>query len=168
VETTVLLLVIGVAVTELAVRGRRQHAAASRRAGYLSGIHAAAEAVAVGASPTTLREQVSDQLMRLLELETCRYQHGMAGLGNPPRLQQDGRVTERGSRGGAGHEGLPPGRETELLVESNGVLQGRFLMAPLPHAHSNLERRLVAVALADQLGAALASVDTAPATGKAP
>ena len=33
IETTVLLLVIGVAVTEIAVWGRRQHAAASRRAG---------------------------------------------------------------------------------------------------------------------------------------
>ena len=35
IETTVLLLVIGVAVTELAVWARREHAAASRRPGYL-------------------------------------------------------------------------------------------------------------------------------------
>ena len=42
IETTVLLLVIGVAITEIAVWGRRQHAAASRRAGYLDGISAAA------------------------------------------------------------------------------------------------------------------------------
>ena len=48
IETTVLLLVIGVAVTEIAVWGRRQHAAASRRAGYLDGINAAAQAVAAG------------------------------------------------------------------------------------------------------------------------
>ena len=33
IETTVLLLVIGVAVTEIAVWGRRHHAIASRRAG---------------------------------------------------------------------------------------------------------------------------------------
>ena len=38
IETTVLLLVIGVAVTELAVWGRRQQTAASRRAGYLDGM----------------------------------------------------------------------------------------------------------------------------------
>ena len=42
IETTVLLLVIGVAVTEIAVWGRRQHVAASRRAGYLDGINSAA------------------------------------------------------------------------------------------------------------------------------
>ncbi|HEY7360712.1 MAG TPA: DUF4118 domain-containing protein, partial [Streptosporangiaceae bacterium] len=51
IETTVLLLVIGAAVTELAVWARRQHAAASRRAGYLDGINAAARAVAAGESP---------------------------------------------------------------------------------------------------------------------
>jgi hypothetical protein len=52
IETTVLLLVIGVAVTGLAVWGRRQYVAASRRAGYLDGISAAAQAVAVGGSPS--------------------------------------------------------------------------------------------------------------------
>jgi K+-sensing histidine kinase KdpD len=48
IETMVLLLAIGAAVTEIAVRGRRQHAAAARRAGYLEGINAAARAVATG------------------------------------------------------------------------------------------------------------------------
>ena len=42
IETTVLLLVIGVAVTEIAVWGRRQRVTASRRAGYLDGINSAA------------------------------------------------------------------------------------------------------------------------------
>jgi hypothetical protein len=42
------LLAIGIAVTEIAVRGRRQHGAAARRAGYLEGISAAARAVATG------------------------------------------------------------------------------------------------------------------------
>jgi len=59
IETTVLLLAIGVAVTEIAVWGRCQHAAASRRAGYLDGINAAAKAVATGDSPAALIEQVS-------------------------------------------------------------------------------------------------------------
>jgi len=53
-EPTVLLLLIGVAVTELAVWGRRQHVAAGRRAGYLGGIYATAEAVAAGGSPSAV------------------------------------------------------------------------------------------------------------------
>src|SRR5262252_9972807 len=78
-ETTILLLVIGVAVTEIAVWGRRQHTAASRRAGYLDGIHAAAQAAASGASPSALIDQVAGQLTRLLSLEACRFQYGAAG-----------------------------------------------------------------------------------------
>ena len=59
IETTVLLLVIGIAVTEIAVWGRRQHTAASRRAGYLDGINSAAQAVAAGGSASALSEQVT-------------------------------------------------------------------------------------------------------------
>ncbi len=76
IETTVLLLVIGVAVTELAVWGRREHAAASRRAGYLDGISAAAQAVRARGSASELIEQVSRQLTELLSLRTCRFQYG--------------------------------------------------------------------------------------------
>ena len=49
IETFVLLLVVGLTVTELAVWGRRQQALVSRQAGYLAGIHAAAESGATGA-----------------------------------------------------------------------------------------------------------------------
>lgn len=54
IETTVLILAVGIAVTEIAVRGRRQHAAAARRAGHLDGISAAARAVAAGTEPQQL------------------------------------------------------------------------------------------------------------------
>lgn len=73
IETTVLLMVIGLTVTELAVWGRRQHAAASRRAGYLDGISSAAQAVALGGSPTMLIEQVTGQLTELSSLRSCRF-----------------------------------------------------------------------------------------------
>ena len=158
IETTILLLVIGVAVTEISVWGRRQHAAASRRAGYLDGIHAAAQAVASGASPSALIDQVANQLTRVLSLESCRFQHGAAGLGRPARMQHDGTVvTAQQQPWDAGAEGFPPGTDTELLVEGGGVFQGRFLMTPSPGARPTLEQRLLAVALADQVGAALAA-----------
>lgn len=48
VETTVLLLAVGVAVTELAAWGRRKAAEASGQAGYLAGIRAAIEVAATG------------------------------------------------------------------------------------------------------------------------
>jgi K+-sensing histidine kinase KdpD len=158
IETTVLLLVIGVAVTEIAVWGRREHAAASRRAGYLEGIHAAAQAVATGASPSALIEQVASQLTRVLSLGSCRFQYGAAGLGRPARMQHDGTVIAAQQQPwDVDAEGFPPGTDTELLVEGGGVFQGRFLMTPTPGARPTLEQRLLAVALADQVGAALAT-----------
>jgi K+-sensing histidine kinase KdpD len=156
-ETTILLLVIGVAVTELAVWGRRQQSAASRRAGYLDGINAAAQSVATGGSPSVLTDQVTAQLAQLLSLETCRFQYGVAGLGQPARMRHDGTVTAADRTWDVDAEGFPRGTDIELLVESGGVFQGRFLMTPAPGARPTLEQRLLAVAFADQVGAALAT-----------
>jgi len=156
VETAALILVIGIAVTEIAVRGRRQHAAAARRAGYLDGINAAARAVATGTEPQLLIEQLRADLTRLLGLSACRFQDGAAGIGSPPRLLRDGRVISSVRVWDPGREGLPLGVDTELLAEAGGLLQGRFLLTPGPEARPTLEQRLVAVGLADQAGAALA------------
>jgi K+-sensing histidine kinase KdpD len=157
IETTVLLLVIGIAVTEIAVWGRRQHMAASRRAGYLDGINSAAQAVAAGGSASALIEQVTSQLTQLLALRSCRFQYGVAGVGRPARLRRDGSVAIGQRAWGVDAEGFPTGSDTELLVESGGLLQGRYLMTPGPDARPTLEQRLLAVALADQVGAALAT-----------
>jgi K+-sensing histidine kinase KdpD len=45
--------------------------------------------------------------------------------------------------------------ETELLVEHGGLLQGRFLLLPRPGTRPTREQVQVAIALADQVGAAL-------------
>ncbi len=157
ITTTVLLLLIGVAVTEIAVWGRRQHAAASRRAGYLDGINDAARAVATGGSPSMLIDQISASLRLLLSLRSCEFQYGVAGIGRPARIQHNGEVVLDGRPVGIGDVGLPGGTAIELLVESGGRLQGRFLMQPSAEARPSREQLLVAVALADQAGAALAS-----------
>ena len=156
IETTVLILAVGIAVTEIAVRGRRQHAAADRRAGYLDGISAAARAAAAGTDPQQLIGRVCDQLTRLLGLSACRFQDGAAGIGSPPRLLPDGRIDVAGQNWDAELAGLPPGRDTELLAEAGGLLQGRFLLTP-GAGRPTAEQRLVAVGLASQAAAALAS-----------
>jgi K+-sensing histidine kinase KdpD len=157
IETTVLLLVIGVAVTEIAVWGRRHYAIASRRAGYLDGINNAARAVAAGGSAPALIDQVSSQLAQLLSLRSCIFQYGVAGLGRPARLHRDGSVTLGNRRWAADSEDLPADTDVELLVGGGGIFQGRFLMTPGPGARPALERRLLAVAFTGQVGAALAS-----------
>ena len=158
IETTILLLVIGAAITEIAVRARREHGAASRRAGYLDGIHTAAKAAATGGSPTALIEQVSRQLTDLLSLRSRRFQYGVAGIGKPARLQRDGRLMVGSQTWDVAQFGMPTKTDTELLVEAGGVLQGRFLLTPDPAGpHPTREQRLVAVAFADQVGAALSA-----------
>jgi hypothetical protein len=107
-----------------------------------------------------LIDQVSGQLTRLLSLRSCRFQYGVAGLGKPARLQHDGRLTARDPAWDVERDGLPA--DTELLVENSGILEGRFLMTPGPGSRPTLEQRLVAVAFADQVGAALAASRPVP------
>jgi Domain of unknown function (DUF4118) len=157
IETTVLLLLIGFAVTEIAVWGHGQRLVASRRSGYLEGINDAARAVAEGDSPSALIGQVSGRLAQLLSLRSCQFQYGVAGLGRPARIEHDGVVLVGGRPRDLERDGFPPGAGVELLVESGGLLQGRFLMQPDPDARPTREQLLVAVAFADQVGAALGS-----------
>jgi hypothetical protein len=72
-------------------------------------------------------------------------------------LRHDGSVTIGQRAWDVDAKGFPTGSDTELLVESGGLLQGRFLMTPALDARPTLEQRLLAVALADQVGAALAT-----------
>jgi K+-sensing histidine kinase KdpD len=163
IETTVLVLLIGIAVTEIAVFGRREHTAASKRAGYLEGINDAARAVAAGGSTDALIDEVNASLIRLLALRGSEFQYGIAGVGRPARIEHDGDVMIDGRAYDVVNGGLPANRGTELLVENGGRLQGRFLLRPDPAARPTREQLLVAVALADQVGAALASATSAGA-----
>ena len=157
VETAVLLLLVGMAVTEIAVWGHRQQAAASREAGFRDGLLAAAEAVAAGDTPSAVIDRVAAQLVPLLGLERCRFDYG-TGLDHP-RLGHDGTVTWRRRALDVDADGFPPERPTELLVESGGRFRGRFLLTPRPQSRPTRTERLVAAALADQAGAALAGYD---------
>jgi hypothetical protein len=95
--------------------------------------------------------------VQLLSLRSCVFQHGVAGLGRPARLRRDDSVTVGNQHWAADGEDVRPDTDVELLVEGGGIFQGRFLMTPAPGARPALERRLMAGASADQVGAALAS-----------
>jgi hypothetical protein len=90
-------------------------------------------------------------------LRTCEFQYGVAGIGKPARLERDGVVIADGQVWDAELNGLPVSAGVELLVESGGRLQGRYLMQPDPAFRPTREQLLVAVAFADQAGAALAT-----------
>jgi hypothetical protein len=157
VETTVLLLLVGSAVTEVAVWGRRQHAEASRQAGYFAGIQDAADVVATGTSPTMVIDQVCDQLTRILGLSRCRFDYGSGVVGGGrPRLRADGQVSWRGGVYDVERDGLPVDHDIEFLLSSGPHYRGAFLLTAKPDSRPSLAQRLVAVALADRAGATLA------------
>lgn len=157
VVTTLLLLAIGALVTEIAVRGRTYRMAAARRAGYLAGLFETSEAMSRGHSPSDVARLMEAELTTLLGLRACHYQSGVAGIGDPARLRHDGQLMVERTFWDVEASGFPPNTDVELLVESHGTLQGRFLMAPLPTSRPDAETRRIAVALAETFGNALAA-----------
>ena len=107
VEAAVLLALIGLAVTEIALWGRRQQARASTRAGYLEGVVAAAQLAASGTtSPSDVVELVGRQIGVVLDLDACVFDPGPSDPGRP-RLEAErghhlaGPCRRRGARGPA-------------------------------------------------------------------
>ena len=159
IEQAVLLLVIGVAVTEIAIWGRRQQAKASRRRGYLDGVITTSQAVAAGGSTDDLIEQVRAELTAVLGIDGTKFVAGSKQTG-APQLNPDGSVTRGSQVLKVERDGLPTNAEIELTVQHAGETHGRFLLTAATRiARPDLEQRLVAVALADQVGAALATQD---------
>ncbi|TDO45929.1 uncharacterized protein DUF4118 [Kribbella sp. VKM Ac-2527] len=155
IETTVLLVVIGAAVTEIALWGRRQQARASRHKGYLDGVLTTSAAVAEGASTEDLIDRVNAELTAVLRIDGCRFVAGDNQTGDP-QLNHDGSVTRGTHTIKVERDGLPTNSETQLMVQHSGTTLGKFkLTAATRIARPDLEQRLVAVALADQVGAAL-------------
>lgn len=155
-ETALLLVVVGLAVSELAFRGLRHRARAVRSAGYLEGIRTALEAVADDVPADVLVRRVGDRLVAVLGLVGCRFEPGPApALGRHPRLRRDGEVEVEGAVCDIRHFGLPVDRPIELPVGTGPSTAGRFWLQAGPGCRPGPAERLVAVALADRAAAAL-------------
>jgi K+-sensing histidine kinase KdpD len=159
VEAAVLLVLVGAAVTELALWGRRQQDRAGRRAGYLDGVlQTAAIAARHEAPQDEVISRVGQQIQTVLELDQCRYVPGSDLAQDAPRITEDGSVTRRGVLMDVERHGLPVDTETCLPVRSAGVTRGHYrLTAATRVVRPSLEQRRVAVLLADQLGSILAA-----------
>ena len=153
VTTAVLLLLVGLAVSQLAARARRLRVITITDAGYLAQIHESAALTQTARSPDAVVDHVKKQLIDLLGLEQCRFEYGSL-LGHPPRLEPDGTVLAGHHRVDVEQFGLPAA-EIELRTFSNGQYCGRFMLKPRPGSKPPLQARLVAVTLADQAGRAL-------------
>jgi hypothetical protein len=154
VTTAVLLLVTGLAVSQLAARARRLKVVAITDAGYLAQIHDTAS-MGSARSADAVVNHVREQLTGLLDLEGSRFEYGSL-LGHPPRIEPDGTVVFGHARWDVEQFGLP-GEEIELRTFGDGQYYGRFMLKPRPGSRPSLQARLVAVTLANQAGRALAA-----------
>ncbi|MEU9011792.1 DUF4118 domain-containing protein [Streptomyces sp. NPDC048479] len=153
IETAVLLLIVGLVVSQLAARARRLQVITVTDAGYLARIHETAQLVQATGSSDKVVDHVRRQLIDVLELRDCRFEYGSL-LGRPPRLEQDGDVFVARRRWDVERRGWPDG-EIELRALAGGHYRGRFMLQPRPGAVPSRQARLVAVTLADQTGSAL-------------
>jgi hypothetical protein len=160
VTTAVLLLVTGLAVSQLAARARQLKVVTITDASYLAQLHEVAAVSAAARSPNEIVDYVSEQLVRVLGLETSRFEYGSL-LGHPPRLEPDGTVTIGRHHWDVERWGLPDA-EIELRTFGGGQFYGRFMLQAKPGSKPSLQARLVAVTLADQAGHALDTGQTTP------
>jgi len=116
-------------------------------------IYCLSELVAEGAPAEQIIERANDELIELLHLRSCRYEPG-ASDHRVTQLEHDGNVHLGSIRWGVHQMGLP-GKELELQVQSQGASFGRFVLEPTPGWPVTVQRRVVAVAIADQVGASL-------------
>ena len=163
--TIALALVMTVAVVAmLAIRVRRHRSLALGYEGDIARIHAIAELVAEGEPAEFVVIAVARELRELLHLRDVRFQLGL----RPPderaiaRIEQSGHVRVGQVAWGADSMGLP--QEAELPVQSGGQVWGRYLLVATPGFPVSFERRIVAVALAAQAGAALATMEAPSAS----
>ncbi|MFD0531560.1 DUF4118 domain-containing protein [Kitasatospora arboriphila] len=156
ITTAVLLLTVGLTVSQLAARARHFQVIAITDAGYLARIHDTAVLARNANSALTVVDHVRDELVDLLQLRNCRFEYGSL-IGHPPSLQHDGSVTVGRRTWDADALGLPE-EDVELRMFGNGKYVGRFMLEPAPGTVPSRQARLVAVTLADHAGAALDSL----------
>jgi hypothetical protein len=114
-----------------------------------------AELVATGTDSTTVLDTVRDDLVELLSLVECRYEPAPFAA-TLPRISRTGAVDGEHRRWISGEYTLP-GLGAEIPVVARGRTFGRLVLVPDLAVGVSIEERIVAVALVDQLGAALAA-----------
>jgi hypothetical protein len=153
IEATVLLVLISLAVTEVALWGHRQRAQAARRSGYLDGVVDAARAVTEADMPIgTLREVVGRHIVDALGADDCRYVEGPVYDVRITTLDHDGVLTRAGRSVDVERDGLPTDEYVAVLVRRGDQVLGHFLVTATSRVvDPTREQRRVAVLLADQL-----------------
>lgn len=152
--TAASLLFVGMVAVYLRVRADRHREAAEDGRNDIARIHSVAELVAEGIDPYRIVEIVKVELIDLLSLRDCTFDR-QAPRGDAALIERSGNVVIGELSWGVHKQGFP-GDEVELPVSAVGVSVGRYVLKPTPGVAVSFDKRILAVALADQVGAAFA------------
>lgn len=156
-EATILLVLIGSVVTEIALWGYRQQARAARRSGYLDGVLGAAKLVSEGDTPASaLVDVVAHQITAVLGADECRFVRGAVSDARVATLDHDGVVTRGDHAIDVDRVGLPSDEYVAIPVRRGSRVVAHFLITATSRVtYPTHEQRRVAVLLADQVAAAV-------------
>jgi hypothetical protein len=154
IETTVLLLAVGLIIGEIVIRADRIRDAVSGTRRELSGLHRVARLAAAGETVDDLVSAVCAELTETLHLSRCSYET-TPFVGTYARLEQTGAISGTNVVQYTKHGYELPQAGVELPVIVNEQVVGRFVLVPTPRQGITLDRRMVAVALADQMSVVL-------------
>jgi K+-sensing histidine kinase KdpD len=153
-ETALLLLVVGIAVGELALRTRRAEADAERGVRDLARIHGLGRLVADGEDADYVLMATASELVHLLSLVDCRFEPDRVDAEPLSIVERDGTVRWGPTVWDAARWGLP--REgTTITVWARGRRHGRFVIQNPVGVPISQEQLARAVGLVDTAGAAL-------------
>jgi hypothetical protein len=155
IETALILLAVGLVVGEVAARGRRARRDRERAADAIARVHRVAERIANGALLVETIREVRAELTALLLLDDCWLE--LPPFQWPlPRLERAGTLEGEEHRWFAGGLVMPE-YGVQLAVVEGGREAARFVLIGNPTVTVTIDERVVAVALADQLGSAFAA-----------
>ena len=154
VATFVVLLIVALVSAEVGIRSRRGGAAARESREEIERLVRVAELSARGADVDDVVMSARAELIGLFGLHECVYQAERSGP-ELPRLGNRGAL--EGSPMVLWGEFLLPTGGVEVPVMGRGRELGRLVLYAGEATRAPLEKRLVAVAIADELGLTLAS-----------
>jgi hypothetical protein len=154
-ETTVLLLLVGLLIGEVSSWSMRLRARLRSSGDEIRRMHRVAELAVGGDTADDLTLTVTAELMDTLQLRDCYFER-------PPYLAEFAVLERTGQLHATPfyftREGFELPRDgVALPVVGPAGEVGRFVMMPTPGVGASKERRLIAVALADQLGMVLSA-----------
>ncbi len=155
IGTAVLLLAIGLLVAQLTTFAHQSRLRSERTHDELLRVHQVSELAAQGMAIDDLVRAVETELAGLLALRECHYESEPRSDALPV-LGRNGSL-EYGRRRYVGPDLSLPAEGAQIAVLGRGLDFGRITLVPDVDAGVSIEERRAAVAITDQLGAALAA-----------